>query len=234
VNSDPFPPVAQLTAEFVGTAFLLAAIVGSGAMAESLTDDVGLQLLQNGVATAATLGALIVTFGMISGAHFNPAVTVACRLLGRINTRTTIGFVSAQLVGGAVGVVTANVMFARPAVEWSATGRSGAGLALAEGVATFGLLAVIFCTGHFHRLPVVAAAVATYIAGAFAFTSSTSFANPAVTLARTLTDSFAGIEPTSVPVFLAAQALATITAVAAIRALLQQRAPAPAESSVSA
>ncbi|MEL7156430.1 MAG: aquaporin [Actinomycetota bacterium] len=220
MTTESFGPVAQVTAEFLGTMFLLAAIVGSGAMAASLTDDVGLQLLQNALATAATLGALIVTFGMISGAHFNPAVTVASRLLRRISTGTAAAFVAAQLAGAATGVIVANVMFSRPAVERSATGRAGAGLALGEGVATFGLLAVVFCAGHFHRLPVVAAAVATYIAGAFAFTSSTSFANPAVTMARTLTDSFAGIDPSSVPAFLIAQAIATGVAVVAVRALL--------------
>ena len=234
MSEETFGPVAQLSAEFLGTAFLLAAIVGSGAMAESLTHDVGLQLLQNAVATAATLGALIVTFGQISGAHFNPAVTLACRLLGRLDTPTAAGFVAAQLAGAAVGVITANVMFSRAAVEWSSTGRAGAGVALAEGVATFGLLAVIFCSGRFHRLPVVAAAVATYIAGAFAFTSSTSFANPAVTLARTLTDSFAGIAPGSVPAFLAAQVGATVVAVAAVRALLEHRVATPSDSGVPA
>jgi arsenate reductase len=203
VSDEAFGPVAQLTAEFVGTAFLLAAIVGSGAMAESLTTDIGLQLLQNAIATSATLGALIVTFGAISGAHFNPAVTVACRLLGRIDTRTAVSFIAVQLAGAATGVVAANVMFSRAAVEWSNTGRSGGGLALAEGIAT-------------------------YIAGAFAFTSSTSFANPAVTLSRTLTGSFAGIDPASVPAFLAAQIVATVVAVFAVRALLGTRADSSA------
>ncbi len=234
MSEEAFGPVAQLTAEFLGTAFLLAAIVGSGAMAESLTDDVGLQLLQNAFATAATLGALIVTFGVISGAHFNPAVTVASRLLGRLDNLTTVAFVAAQLAGAATGVVTANVMFSRAAVEWSNTDRSGGSLALAEGVATFGLLAVILCTGHFHRLPVVAAAVATYIAGAFTFTASTGFANPAVTVGRTLTDSFAGIDSASVPAFLTAQAAATVAAVVAVRALLEQRADTTAEPSLPA
>lgn len=213
----------RVAAELLGTAFLLAAIVGSGAMAESLTDDVGLQLLQNAVATAAVLTALIVTFGAISGAHLNPAVTLANRLLGRVDTATAAAYVASQTVGAVLGVMVANVMFERAPVEWSTTDRAGAALATAEGVATLGLLLVIFCTAHAHRIPVVAVAVGAYIAGAFAFTSSTSFANPAVTLGRILTDSFAGIAPSSAPAFVAAQLLATVAAVGLITVLLPAR-----------
>ncbi len=200
-------------AEFLGTAFLLAAIVGSGAMAQSLTDDVGLQLLQNAFATSMALGALIITFGATSGAHFNPAVTLASRMLHRMSTRASLIYLGAQITGAVTGVIVANVMFERSAVEWSNTGRTGWSMFLAEGVATFGLVLVILLVARSHSLPVVAAAVAAYIGGAFVFTSSTSFANPAVTLARTLTDSFAGIDPAGVPAFLGAQVLATVVAV---------------------
>lgn len=230
--NEELPVVGRCVAELVGTAFLLAAIVGSGAMAQSLTDDVGLQLLQNAVATAATLGALILTVGPISGAHLNPAVTLAARVLGHLDTRTATAYTVAQVVGGAVGVVTANLMFGGPSVEWSATGRDGGGLVLAEGIATLGLLAVIFVGSRHHPPPVVAASVAAYIAGAFAFTSSTSFANPAVTLARTLTDTFAGIAPSSVPAFLLAQVLATGAAVILLRPVLDHRAAPTVEAGV--
>ncbi len=229
--NQPVATTIRLAAELVGTAFLLIAIVGSGAMAETLTGDVGLQLLQNSVATAATLGALIVTLGPISGAHLNPAVTLTARLLGHIGTRAAIGYAAAQVVGAAVGVVAANLMFDLTAVDWSATGRGGGGLVLAEGIATFGLIAVVFLGSRFHPPPVVAASVAAYIVGAFAFTSSTSFANPAVTTARTLTDTFAGIDPSSVPAFLCAQLLGTVAAVALMRPVLEHEA-APVDSAL--
>lgn len=208
---------ARYAAEFVGTAFLLAAVVGSGIMAQQLSDDVGLQLLENAFATAAVLVALILTFLSVSGAHFNPAVTLADRLLGGIDTPTAVGYVAAQITGGAVGVVLANLMFDLDPILWSTKDRSGANLALAEAVATFGLLVVIFGVVRSGREKTVAFAVGGYIAGAYWFTSSTSFANPAVTIARTLSDTFAGIAPASVPAFIVAQLVATLAAVGLLR-----------------
>ncbi len=214
----------RVLAEFVGTVFLLAAIVGSGAMAERLTDDVGLQLLQNAIATAGALVALILAFAPVSGAHFNPAVTLAERLLGGIDNRTAAAYIPAQVGGAVTGVITANLMFDLSPVVMSTKSRSGSNLVLAESVATLGLLLVIFGVARLQKGPVAAYAVAGYIAAAFAFTSSTSFANPAVSIARTLSDTFAGIEPSSVPPFIAAQLVATGVAVALVRILF----PAPA------
>lgn len=212
------PPliVRQCAAEFVGTGFLLAAVVGSGIMAERLTDDVGLQLLQNAVATAGVLTALILALGPASGAHFNPAVTLADRAFGGIDTRTTVAYVVAQVAGGVAGVVMANLMFDLPAIEWSTTDRSGGHLVLAEGVATVGLLLVIFGVVRSGRPAMAAFSVGGYIAGAYYFTSSTSFANPAVTVARAVSDTFAGIDPGSVPAFVVAQLLAVGVAVGLI------------------
>lgn len=214
---------SKLVAEFVGTAFLLAAVVGSGIMAESLSSDVGLQLLQNAFATAGVLTALILALGPVSGAHFNPAVTLADRLLGGIDSRSAALYVAAQTVGGVVGVLLANVMFDLPVVSWSTTDRSAGHLLLAEGVATVGLLLVIFGVvrgggaGHPSRL--AAFSVGGYIAGAYYFTSSTSFANPAVTVARTFSDTFAGIAPASAPLFVVAQVVAVAVGVAVIKAV---------------
>jgi len=183
-----------IVAEFVGTAFLLAGVVGSGIMAQQLTDDVGLQLLQNAFATALLLGALIITFGPISGAHFNPVVSLVDRLHGRMTTAELGAYVAVQCSGGVVGVVAANVMFGLPAVEWSTTDRSRPALLFAEVVATVGLLGVIHGTARRQSIGAVAATVGGYIGAAYYFTASTSFANPAVTIARTLSDSFAGID----------------------------------------
>ncbi len=209
----------RLTAEFVGTAFLLAAIVGSGIMAQTLSPDSGLQLLQNAVATAGVLAALILTFGSTSGAHFNPVVSIAARALGDLTTRQTTGYIAAQICGGGVGAIVANLMFELPAVTWSTTVRSGPHLWLAEMVATLGLLTVIFGTVRSAGPAMTALAVGGYIAGAYYFTSSTSFANPAVTIARTLTDTFTGIEPASTPGFLLAQLAGAVVAIPLIRLL---------------
>ncbi|MEM9382147.1 MAG: MIP/aquaporin family protein [Planctomycetota bacterium] len=213
-----------LTAEFVGTAFLLAAVVGSGIMAESLSTDVGLQLLQNAFATAGVLTALILALQDASGAHFNPAVTLAARLFGELDTRTALGYVAAQVAGGAVGVIAANLMFDLSPIEISTKGRDGFHLVFAEGVATLGLLLVIHGVVRSGRPTMAAFSVGGYIAGAYYFTSSTSFANPAVTIARTLSDTFAGIAPASVPAFLVAQVVGTLLAVATI-SILYPRTP---------
>ncbi len=213
------PDTQALTAEFVGTAFLLAAVVGSGIMAERLTDDVGLQLLQNAFATAGVLVALILALGPASGAHFNPAVTIADRVFGGIDTPTAVSYVVAQTLGGIIGVIVANAMFGLDLVEWSTKDRSAGHLAFAEGVATLGLLLVIFGVVRSGRSSAAAFAVGGYIGGAYYFTSSTSFANPAVTVARMFSDTFAGIEPASAPMFIIAQLLAVVVAVVTIRAI---------------
>lgn len=208
---------SKLAAEFVGTAFLLAAVVGSGIMAETLTDDVGLQLLQNAFATAAVLTALILALAPASGAHFNPAVTLAERLVGGIDTPTAIAYVIAQVTGGIVGVICANLMFDLAAADFSTKDRSAGHLVFAEGIATVGLILIIFGVVRSGRASMVAFAVGGYIAGAYYFTSSTSFANPAVTVARTLSDTFAGIEPASAPAFVVAQLVGAVVAVALAR-----------------
>ena len=213
------PDTRRLTGEFIGTAFLLAAVVGSGIMAESLTDDVGLQLLQNAFATAGALVALILAFGAVSGAHFNPAVTITDRAFGGIDTPTAVWYVGAQSAGAIVGVMVANLMFDLDAVNWSTKDRSSLNLMFAEGVATLGLLLVIFGVVRSGRASTVAFAVGGYIAAAYYFTSSTSFANPAVTIARMFSDTFAGIEPASAPGFLAAQLVAIGLAIGLIRVL---------------
>ena len=206
------PVVRRLTAEFMGTAFLVTAIVGSGIMAERLTDDPGLQLLQNTAATAGVLVALILALGPASGAHFNPAVTLADRVFGGIDTPTALAYVVVQVAGAIVGAIVANVMFDLPAIEWSTTARAEGNLWFAEGIATLGLLLVIFGVVRSGRSTVAAFAVAGYIAGAYYFTSSTSFANPAVTIGRSFSNTFAGIEPASVPGFIAAQLIGAAVA----------------------
>jgi arsenate reductase len=210
----------RLVAEALGTALLIIAVVGSGIMASRLSpDDVGLQLLQNAAATGGALIGLILTFGAVSGAHFNPVVTLVDRLFGTITTRDAGLYVAAQTIGGCIGTVIAQLMFELPAIEWSTRSRSSGGLWLSEVVATIGLLLVIHgCvrSGRGHAVPF---AVGAWIAGAYWFTSSTSFANPAVTIARTLSDSFAGIEPASAPMFIAMQLLGAVLAFGLIRFL---------------
>lgn len=213
------PDVRRLTAELVGTAFLLAAVVGSGIMAEDLTDDVGLQLLQNAFATAGVLVALILALGGVSGAHFNPAVTITDRYFGGIDTPTTVWYIAAQVVGSIIGVITANLMFDLDPVDWSTRDRSSMNLVFAEAVATLGLLMVIFGAVRAGRASVVAFAVGGYIAGAYYFTSSTSFANPAVTVGRMFSDTFAGIRPADAPRFILGQLVATGAAIVLIRVL---------------
>ena len=210
------PPLSRrLAAEFVGTTFLLIAIVGSGIMAETLTEDPGLQLFENALVTGAALTALILALGSVSGAHFNPAVTLADRAFRCVSNRATAGYIGAQIAGGGTGVVLANLMFDLPAITLSTTARSGSGLWLAEGIATFGLLLVIFGVVKAGRSDVAAFAVGSYIAGAIFFTSSTAFANPAVTIARVFTDTFAGIEPSSAPAFVVAELIGTALAIGA-------------------
>lgn len=205
----------QATAEAVGTALLVAIVVGSGIFAERLSpDDVGLQLLENSTATAFGLGALILAFGSISGAHFNPIVTLAGLVLKGIDRTSAAAYIAAQIAGGCVGAIVANLMFDLDAVSWSTHERSSSGLWLAEVIATFGLLIVILGVTRSGKSGAAPFAVGGYIGAAYWFTSSTSFANPAVTIARTLSDTFAGIKPSSVPGFVIAQLIGGSAAVA--------------------
>jgi arsenate reductase len=201
----------RLLAEFAGTALLVTAVVGSGIMASTLSPtDVGLQLLENSVATAFALGALILTFGPVSGAHFNPVVSAADWFLGR-RARTGLtgtdlaGYTIAQIAGAIGGSILANLMFGLDAVSISHKQRSAGHLWLGEVVATTGLLLLIFALARSGRAAVAPAAVGAYIGAAYWFTSSTSFANPAVSIGRAFTDTFAGIAPASLPGFIVAQ-----------------------------
>jgi arsenate reductase len=209
----------RAVAEFVGTAFLVMAVVGSGVMASRLSpNDVGLELLQNSVATGAALVALILALQPVS-ASFNPVVTLVERVLGILDTPTALALIAAQFVGGLAGTVLANLMFGLDAVTLSTHERAGGGLWLGEVIATIGLLLVIFGTIRSGRPERVAFAVGGYITAAYWFTSSTSFANPAVTVARTITDTFAGIAPASAPAFILAQLLGGAVGFFLIRAL---------------
>jgi glycerol uptake facilitator-like aquaporin len=221
------PPGPSLTqrfiAEFLGTGFLVATVIGSGIAATRLSPgEVGLQLLINAVATGAVLVALILTFHPVSAA-FNPLVTLVDAAHRRLRW-SHAGILSlGQVAGGSLGTVVANLMFGQAAISWSTKDRTGGGLWLGETVATFGLLLVIFATPRpSSREHTVAYAVGGYITAAYWFTSSTSFANPAVTLARTLSDSFAGIDPTSAPMFVLMEAVGAVLAVLTIRALRPQ------------
>lgn len=222
--SRPAAPIsARCTAEFVGTAFLLAAVVGSGIMAERLTTDEGLRLFQNAFATGAVLVALILSLGPVSGAHLNPAVTLADRILGGVTSAEAVAYVASQIAGGVTGVMVANIMFDLPAIEIASNARSGSHLWVAEAVATLGLLVAIFGVVRSGRGQFVAFSVGAYIAGAYYFTSSTSFANPAVTVARSLSDTFAGIEPAHIAPFVAAQSVGVLIAVGIIALLYPGR-----------
>ncbi|MGS2618814.1 aquaporin [Micromonospora sp. LZ34] len=215
----------RLLAEFLGTALLVTAVVGSGIMATALSPgDVGLQLLENSIATALALGALILVFGPVSGAHFNPVVSAADWFLGRragtgLTGRDLAGYTVAQVAGAVAGSVLANLMFDLAAVDLSGKDRTGANLWLGEVVATTGLILLIFALARSGRAPVAPAAVGAYIGAAYWFTSSTSFANPAVTIGRAFTDSFAGIAPASVPGFVVAQVVGLAVGVGLLAAL---------------
>ena len=208
----------RLAAEALGTAFLIVAVIGSGIMASRLSpSDIGLQLLENAAATAGALVGLILMFGAVSGAHFNPVVTLTDRLLGTISNRDTSLYVVAQVVGGCLGAIVANLMFELPAVELSTKDRSSAALWLSEVIATVGLLLVIQGCVRTGRARAVPFAVGAWIGAAYWFTSSTSFANPAVTIARTLSDTFAGIAPASAPMFIIMQLVGAVIAFGLIR-----------------
>ncbi|MET7952022.1 MIP/aquaporin family protein [Micromonospora sp. NPDC005324] len=218
-------PWRRLLAEFTGTALLVTAVVGSGIMATTLSpDDVGLQLLENSIATAFALGALILIFGPVSGAHFNPVVSAADWFLGRragagLTVRDLGGYVAAQVAGAIAGSVLANLMFDLAAVTWSGKDRDGGNLWLGEVVATTGLILLVFALARSGRAPVAPAAVGAYIGAAYWFTSSTSFANPAVTIGRAFTDTFAGIAPASLPGFVIAQIVGLAVGIGLLAAL---------------
>lgn len=198
-------PARAIAAEAIGTAFLLVAVVGSGIMGDRLSaGNVGLALLANSLATGAALVALLLTFGPVPGAHFNPAVTIADASQGGLPWSRVPGYVVAQVGGAVAGVLAAHAMFSEPLVMVSTHDRGGMAQVFSEFIATFGLLAVIWGCSR-RRAAMTPFAVGSYIVAAYWFTSSTSFANPAVTIARTLTDTFAGIAPSSVPGFLAGQ-----------------------------
>lgn len=211
--------VRRAGAEFLGTALLVAGVVGSGIMGERLAGgNVAIALLANTLATGGVLVCLIAALGPISGAHFNPAVSIADATRGGLPWREVPAYVAAQISGGIAGVLCAHAMFALPLLQASTHARTGPSQWFAEFVATFGLLLVIWGCVRF-RSPFVPFAVAAYIVGAYWFTASTSFANPAVTIARSLTDTFSGIRPSDAPAFIIAQLLGALCATAAFGVL---------------
>ena len=210
----------RLAAEGLGTAALLATVVGSGIMGERLADgSVALALLGNTLATGAILMVLILIFGAVSGAHFNPAVTLSFLLQGAIRKSEALAYVGVQVIGGLVGVALAHVMFEESILQASMNERSGLSQWIAEFVATFGLIATILGCLRF-RPSAIPYAVGLFISAGYWFTSSTSFANPAVTIARTLTDTFSGIRPADAPAFIAAQLVAAVVVTLFFRWLL--------------
>lgn len=217
-----------MVAEALGTALLLVAVVGSGIAAQRLSPgNIGLELFESAVATGSALAVIILALGPVSGGHLNPVVSLVDAALGGLDRRDVPAYIGAQLGGGGVGVVVANLMFSLAPVSLSTRQRSGAGLWLGEFVATFGLVLAIFGIARSGRATVAPFAVGAYITGAYFFTSSASFANPAVTLARTLTNTFAGISPASVAMFIVAELCGGAAAWLAIRFLH----PNPQESS---
>src|SRR4051794_11021269 len=215
------PPLARrLLAEYLGSAFLAAVVIGSGIAANQLSpDDTGLALLENAAATAAGLFAIILMFGPVSGGHFNPVVSLVDAAFGGLPRRDALAYIPAQIAGCAAGAVLANAMFALDAISISDTHRASPAHLLAEVVATAGLLLVIFALARTGRATTAPAAVGAYIGAAYWFTSSTSFANPAISVGRMFSDTFAGIAPASVPGFVIAQLVGGALAFGLIRVL---------------
>jgi glycerol uptake facilitator-like aquaporin len=213
----------KLLAEYLGTTLLVAIVVGSGIMATDLTKDVGLQLLINTIATVFGLGVLILILAPISGAHFNPVVTMVDLIQGKSSALQFIQYVFAQVLGAISGALLANAMFDRVIIETATKLRAGSNLYLAEVVATAGLILVINLLVIQKNLTVIPAAVAVWIGSAYFFTSSTSFANPAVTVGRTFSDSFAGIAPSSAPAFIAAQILGALIGLGLVKVLTHDK-----------
>ncbi|MGI8801072.1 MAG: aquaporin [Solirubrobacteraceae bacterium] len=220
-----------LLAEGLGSAFLAAIVVGSGIAAQQLSPgDIGLELLENAAATAAGLYAIILMFGPVSGAHFNPVVSLVDAAFGGLSWRVAAAYLPAQVVGCTAGAIAANVMYGRAAVSISTHHRVTGGHLVAEVIATLGLLLVIFALTRTQRGASAAAAVGAYIGAAYFFTSSTSFANPAITIGRMFSDTFAGIAPASAPGYIAAQVLGGCLAIGAIRTLYPRLTPAEASA----
>jgi glycerol uptake facilitator-like aquaporin len=228
------PLTRRLLAEFLGSAFLAALVIGSGIAAAALSPtDTGLALLENAAATAAGLFAIILMFGPISGGHFNPVVSLVDAHFGGISTRDALAYIPAQVAGCIGGAVLANGMFALSAISVSHTHRASGAHMLAEAVATIGLLMVIFSLARTGRGSTAPAAVGAYIGAAYFFTSSTSFANPAITIGRGFSDTFAGIAPASMPGYLAAQLAGGLCAAGLIRALYPDLTAAEAADAVT-
>jgi arsenate reductase len=231
VTSTPGPAALwrRLTAEFLGSGFLAALVIGSGIAAQRLSPgDTGLELLQNAAATAAGLFAIILMFGPVSGGHFNPVVSFADAFFGGLRWRDAAAYLPAQVAGCVAGAVAANLMFARAAVSISAKHRMTGAHFLSEVIATAGLILVIFALARTGRARSAPAAVGAYIGAAYWFTSSTSFANPAITIGRMFSNTFAGIAPASAPAFIAAQAGGGIAGVGIVKALYPDITPAEA------
>ncbi|WP_406329907.1 aquaporin [Streptomyces sp. NBC_00203] len=227
----------RAVAEAVGTAALVAVVVGSGIQATELSRDIGVQLLANSLATVFGLAVLITLLGPVSGAHFNPVVTLAAWFTGRgsgdgMTARVVAVYVPAQIAGAIGGAVPADAMFAEPLVKWSTHDRSAGHLWLGEIVATAGLILLVFGLTRTDRAHLAPAAVASYIGAAYWFTSSTSFANPAVTIGRAFTDTFAGIAPASVTPFIAAQLAGAAVGLGLLAAVFGRRAPVEGEAVV--
>jgi glycerol uptake facilitator-like aquaporin len=215
------PPLARrLLAELLGSAFLAALVIGSGIAAQTLSPgDVGLQLLENALATAAGLATIILMFGPVSGGHFNPVVSLADATFGGISVRDALAYIPAQIAGCVLGAVAANAMFALSAISISTHHRASSAHLLSEAIATAGLLLVIFSLARTKRTAGAPAAVGAYIGAAYFFTSSSSFANPAISVGRIFSNTFAGIAPASVPAFVLAQLVGGACALLVIRAL---------------
>lgn len=225
----------RLTAEFIGSAFLAAVVIGSGIAARQLSPgNTGLELLENAAATAAGLFALILMVGPVSGAHFNPVVSVVDAAFGGMTWRTALAYLVAQVAGCSTGAVVANLMFSRTAVTISTHHRASAAHFLSEVVATVGLIVIIFALARTGRGKSAPAAVGAYIGAAYFFTSSTSFANPAIAVGRMLSNSFAGIAPSSVPSFVVAEALGGALAFVVVKVLYPGVTPAEASDVVVA
>jgi glycerol uptake facilitator-like aquaporin len=231
MSDQPYDLSRRLAAEALGTAFLLATVVGSGIMGESLAgDNVAIALLGNTIPTGAILVVLILMFGPISGAHFNPAVTLSFLVQGKIERAEALAYILVQVAAGIVGAWLAHLMFEEPLFMLSQKVRTGGGQWVAEIIATFGLVATIIACVR-HRAEAVPFAVGLYITAAYWFTASTSFANPAVTIARTLTDTFSGIRPVDAPLFIVCQIVGALLATFTLAWLLNER---PAERTASA
>jgi glycerol uptake facilitator-like aquaporin len=223
------PLARRLLAELLGSAFLAAIVIGSGIAAQQLSPrDIGLELFENAAATAAGLFAIILMFGPVSGGHFNPVVSLADAHFGGIARRDALAYVTAQIAGCILGAITANAMFAKAAISISAHHRATPAHLLAEIVATLGLILVIFALARTRRATVTPAAVGAYIGAAYFFTSSTSFANPAISIGRMFSNTFAGIAPASSPGYIAAQAVGGALAVVLVRVLYPDVTPAAA------